>query len=96
MLPVNQELPIESQDRLYLERLPIAIREMKECVSIDRERMAGIPTLKGTRMTLAQLLGQLADGMSVTTVAEEFEIDQHLIESFLNSLSTYFNRPLDT
>ena len=43
-----------------------------ECV---RRRCGGVPVLKGTRMPVAGILGNLADGMTAEEVAEDFEVD---------------------
>lgn len=43
-----------------------------ERISIDPDRMQGLPCIRGTRVTVSAILGQLAAGRSVDEVLEDY------------------------
>ena len=46
--------------------------ELRDRIVADSEILVGKPTVKGTRISVEQILGHLADGWSVTDLLEEF------------------------
>ncbi len=75
------------------ERTAYASLVLRECVEVDPKRRGGIPVLKGTRFTLAQLLAELAEGRSLPRIAEDFELDLQTLEQFMRGLSICLDRP---
>lgn len=43
-----------------------------ERISIDPNRMQGLPCIRGTRVTVSAILGQLAAGRSIDEVLEDY------------------------
>jgi len=43
-----------------------------ERISIDPDRMQGLPFIRGTRVTVSAVLGQLAAGRSIDEVIEDY------------------------
>jgi uncharacterized protein (DUF433 family) len=66
---------------------------LNAAVEINPRRMGGVPVLKGTRLTVAQALGELADSMGVTEVADSLDVEPNLIREMLNGLSLMLTRP---
>lgn len=62
-------------------------------VEITTTKRGGVPVLKGTRFTLAQLLAEISEGRSVQELAADFDLDIDIIKSYLESLAAYFDRP---
>ena len=48
------------------------MKEIQERISIDPEIRFGKPCIKGTRITVADILGWLASGMSFEKIIEDF------------------------
>src|SRR5271166_315173 len=42
---------------------------MRECIEVDPERRGGIPVVRGTNFTVAQLLQELAEGKNIADIA---------------------------
>ncbi len=66
---------------------------LKECIEINPHKRAGMPVLFGTRFTAAQILAELADSAGPSEVADDFDLDESKIKSFLRGLSLIFGRP---
>jgi len=62
-------------------------------VEIDPQRRGGVPVLKGTRVTVAEALGEVAESCDVREVADNFDLDLENLRCLLNGLSLLFNRP---
>jgi uncharacterized protein (DUF433 family) len=43
-----------------------------ERISIDPDRMGGVPTIRGLRVTVSMVLGQLAGGRTTAQVLEDY------------------------
>ena len=60
---------------------------LKDCVELHPDRAGGAPTIRGTRITVAQFLGELADGDNIGEIADRFRLDVHALEKILHGLS---------
>lgn len=76
------------------ERMLWATSVLRDCVEVDPQKRSGIPVLKGTRFTVAQLFAELADGRSVVEIAEDFELDLDNIKALLQGFATHLDRPI--
>ena len=47
---------------------------LSSCISIDADIRSGKPCIKGTRITVGDILQWLASGMSVTEILEDFPL----------------------
>jgi uncharacterized protein (DUF433 family) len=66
---------------------------LTHCVEVHPKRLGGVPTLKGTRFPIAQVLSQLADGDSIDDLAENFDLDREQLSTLLHALAACLNRP---
>lgn len=48
-----------------------------ERITIDPARMGGLPTLRGTRVTVAMVLGQLAGGRTIDDILTDYPYLEH-------------------
>lgn len=60
---------------------------LREAVWIDPDRMGGKPCLMGTRFPVSSVIAELAGGTNIKEIAEEFDLDEETIKSFLNGLA---------
>jgi uncharacterized protein (DUF433 family) len=74
------------------ERIRHATSTLRQVVNIDPDVRGGVPVLRGTRFTLAQLLAELAEGRSVSEIADAFRLNKEQIQQVLESLATYLDR----
>lgn len=56
---------------------PYHVRMAFERISVDPARMEGLPCIRGTRITVSAVLGQLAAGQSVVQVLEDYPQLEH-------------------
>jgi len=70
-----------------------AARMLRDCVEISPRKCHGVPVFKGTRFTVARFLAELADGRSLTGLANDFDLDATTLEQFLRGLSICLDRP---
>ncbi|NQT36684.1 MAG: DUF433 domain-containing protein [Planctomycetes bacterium] len=86
-----QWLSGEAQIGEHLRQASLALRTV---VEINARKLGGIPVLKGTRFSVAQILSQIADGDSVSDIAENFELDGEQVSTLLHALAAYLDRPV--
>ena len=93
--PLKRQPPLPNEDRLA-ERAFWAASVLRDSVDVDPARRSGVPVLKGTRFTVAQLFAELAEGRSVVEVADDFELDLDTIKNLLHGFSAHLDRPLSS
>ncbi len=77
----------------YIECQMHGLETIGQATEIDPERRGGLPVLRGTGFTVAQLLAELSETSGVEELAEDFNLDPDLIRGLLNGLSLMFQRP---
>jgi uncharacterized protein (DUF433 family) len=55
-------------------------------------RCGGLPCLRGTRFTIAQVLAELADGRRIDELADSFDLDVDMLEALLRELALNYER----
>jgi uncharacterized protein (DUF433 family) len=90
---LDREKPI-SQEEWLAERARWAACVLRNCVEVDPKKRSGVPVLKGTRFTVAQLFAELADGRSIAEIADSFELDVEIIKQLLQGFATHLDRPM--
>ncbi|HLQ43163.1 MAG TPA: DUF433 domain-containing protein [Planctomycetaceae bacterium] len=97
MSPTPGPAALSSRPEQWLaERTEHAARELRECVEFDPGKRCGVPVLKGTRMSVAQLLAELGEGRSTVEVAEDFDLDAALVKRFVCGLAVCLDRTVST
>ena len=79
-------------EEVFLARLRSGIRMLIDVVEVDPDRLGGIPVLKGTRFSVAQVLAELAEGRSVQEVADDFDLNHEHVSNLLVGLGTILDR----
>jgi uncharacterized protein (DUF433 family) len=83
---------LEREERLA-KRLQHAIQQLHGCVEVSLAIRGGIPVVKGTRFTVAQVLAELAEGRSIVEVADDFDLDLACLKNLLHSFAICLDRP---
>src|SRR4051794_3090609 len=94
MWQVRLEDPERLDDEQWLAvRMAVSAVLLHETVVIDADIRSGVPILKGTRISIAQVLTEIADGETVDGFADEYDIDADVIKKFLDGLAIHLDRP---
>lgn len=75
------------------QRLREAVVMLRQSVEINPGKRGGVPVLKGTRVTIAQVIVELADDMSLSEIAEDLDLDEMQIRCFLEGMAIHLDRP---
>ncbi len=96
----NWDDPIEwrpaqwlSNEQLIRERLRQAALALRECIEVNARKLGGVPLLKGTRFSVAQVLSQIGDGDTIDDLAENFDLDRDQLATVLHAMAACLNRP---
>ena len=85
-----------SHEEWLADRARYAISMLRDCTEVNPRKCGGVPVLKGTRFSLAQILAEIAEGKSVSELAEDFELQPALIKEFLEGMAIALDRPFQT
>ena len=87
----------ESANRSRAQRLAMkwqhAVGAISETVVVDPRLRDGVPCLAGTRVTLSQVIAQLAEGETIDEIADDMSLDKDALVQFLNGLSSLLDLP---
>jgi uncharacterized protein (DUF433 family) len=87
-------VPSIPEEEWLLERAKYALLTLRECVESNPDKHSGVPVLRGTRFTVAQLFAELAEGRSLLEIASDFSIEADLLKRLLEGFSAYLDQPL--
>lgn len=59
---------------------------------VHPKRRGGLPCVRGTRFTVAQVLAELADGRCIDELADSFDMDVDMLEALLRELALTYER----
>lgn len=82
--------PLTDEQR---ERLAFAAKTLRECVEITRDKRGGIPVIRGSRFTVAQVLAEIADGRSVGELCRRYLLDEAKVVNFLQGIAVQWDMP---
>lgn len=86
--------PIKAEhERWLVGRRALALSTIHECVEINPEKLSGTPVFRGTRFSIAQFFAELADSDAVKEVATNYDLDEHVLSTFLHAFALYLNKP---
>jgi uncharacterized protein (DUF433 family) len=63
-----------------------------EHIDVDSMIRGGVPVLRGTRFTIAQVLAEVADGSSVADLTTDYDLERSRIVGALRSLAAALDR----
>ena len=82
-----------SHEEWLAERARSRLSMLRDCTEVNPKKCGGVPVLRGTRFSLAQVLAEIAEGRSVSEMAEDFELKPALIKEFLEGMAIVLDRP---
>lgn len=87
-------VPEDAAAQWLLRRLEYAGAELTDCVEQHPQKMNGVPVVKGSRISVARIFAEMAEGMSADEVAEDFSPDPALVKRLVTGLSVCLDRPI--
>lgn len=61
------------------------VQTLKDLVDVDDDVMGGQPCLRGTRVPISTILGEIADGQTVDEIAEDRDLDVEDLKGILHA-----------
>lgn len=81
-------------DEDWLEWTRLVSRLMlQKCIAVDSNIRSGVPVLRGTRISISQIFGELATADCIFELADEYDIDPKSITEMLEGMAIQFDRP---
>ena len=87
-------VPTQPAGQWLTERVQYATRELADCVEWNADKLGGAPVLRGTRISVAQILAELGEGQSAEEVAGDFDLDVLLVKRLVQGLAVCLDRPV--
>ena len=87
-------VPPQPAGQWVTQRVQYATRELGDCVEWNVDKLGGAPVLKGTRISVAQILAELGEGQSAEEVAADFDLDVALVKRLVQGLAVCLDRPV--
>jgi uncharacterized protein (DUF433 family) len=53
--------------------------QLSDCVELNLQKLGAVPVLKRSRISVAQILAEIAEGQTAAEVAADFELDASLV-----------------
>lgn len=90
--------PVRNPERLrhetwIAERLRNAATMLRDSIDIDAEKRGSVPVIKGTRVPVATILAELAEDATVSSIADDLEIDSTVLRTILHGMAIHLDRP---
>lgn len=87
------DLKTRTQDGGRFVPVPVVTAEEdpKKLIEVDPNKMGGLPCVRGTTLTLSQLLHDLAAGRGVYTIADDHGVDYETVATVLRDLAATFD-----
>jgi uncharacterized protein (DUF433 family) len=77
----------------FARRMHEAVVMLRNSVEINPQKHGGVPVLKGTRITIAQVIAELADDLSLSEIADDLGLDEMQLRCFLEGMAIHLDRP---
>jgi uncharacterized protein (DUF433 family) len=79
--------------QLFADQLRQAMIQLHETIEVDPQMRTGKPVIRGTRLTVAQILAELAEGATLSEIAEDFDVDLEPLRKALEAMALYLDEP---
>ncbi len=79
-------------DTQFKQRLEYGLNELSDVVEIRNEIRGGVPVLKGTRIPVAKILAELGEDMTLSEIAEDYDINIQQVKVFIEGLAILLDR----
>ncbi len=86
-------LPSVGAVQWLTERTQHASRELSDCVELNPQKLGGVPVLKGSRISVGQILAEIGEGRTADQVAADFDLDAALVKRLVQGLAVCLDRP---
>src|SRR5262245_60900557 len=83
-----------SEEEWLAERAKYALAVLRDCVEVHPDKRGGVPVLRGTRFTVAQLFAEIGEGRSLGEIASDFSLDLEVMKKLMEGFSIHLDRPL--
>lgn len=74
-------------------RLNMALEIILNHVDINSSIRGGIPVVKGTKISISQIISELGDDNKISEIAEDFDLVKDDLMEIINAIATYLDRP---
>lgn len=81
-------------EQWLIERIRHASRELSDCVKVNPQKLSGVPVLKGSRISVAQILAEIGEGRTAAEVAADLELDASLVQRLVQGLAVCLDGPI--
>jgi len=75
-------------------RLQRAEAALHECVARDVRTRRGTLVIRGTRFPIARVFAEISDDLSLSEIAEDFDLDVNMLRKLAEGLAILFERPI--
>lgn len=89
---VPMSVPAVPAEQWLAERTRYALGELADCIEVDPRKLGGVPVVRGTRVSVAQILAEIGEGESTEDVAEDLQLDPALIKRLVTGLAVCLDR----
>ncbi len=73
------------------EHLRAAATLLRDSIDIDPEKRGGVPMVKGTRVPVATILAELAEGATIGGVAADLDLDPEILRKMIQGIAGHFD-----
>ena len=63
----------------------------RDSIDIDPEKRGGVPMVKGTRVPVATILAELAEGATIGGVAADLDLDPEILRKMIQGIAGHFD-----
>jgi uncharacterized protein (DUF433 family) len=83
-------------EQWLVHRATSALVELSDCVERNPAKLGGVPVIKGTRISVAQVLAELGEGRNTEEVAADFDLDEALLRRLVQGLAISLDQAVST
>lgn len=86
-------VPENEAAQWLMQRVDFASSELSDCIERNPLKLNGVPVVKGSRISVAQIFAEMAEGMSADEVADDFSLDPALVKRLVSGFSVCLDQP---